>query len=450
MTVPTPPLSDLRSWGLPGPFAHHVVALERLDALQLPAGDCWLAHGNGRSYGDVALNIGHTLVHTRWLDRYLAFDEASGELTCEAGVTLARIVRDFLPRGWFLPVVPGTRFVTVGGAIANDVHGKNHHAMGSFGDHVSEIGLQRSDGTRIVCSPQHEAGWFAATVGGLGLTGLITHARLRLRRVPHGWMSVHAQRFRGLDEFFERNAAAEAAHEYTVSWIDCLSGGDAGARGLRGVLLAGDHAPADAVLTLRGQPPRMPPEPAQRSVPLTPPLSLINPLSLRAFNALYYARAPRDAQFLQHLWAYFWPLDALLHWNRIYGPRGLLQYQFVVPPAQSREVIAEVLTEIHRAGSGSFLAVLKTFGTRPAPGRLSFARPGLTLALDFPNQPALRGLFARLDAIVQAAGGALYPAKDALGSPALFHAAYPAWQDFARWRDPAISSTFVRRMEGRS
>jgi len=429
----------VRSWGLPGPFDHRLLTPGSVAEVRFPAHDPWLAHGNGRSYGDVALNDGHTLVRTRWLDRYVGFDPENGILECEAGVLLSAVVEDFGPRGWFLPVVPGTRHVTVGGAIANDVHGKNHHAMGSFGDHLESLRLLRSDGTVIDCSPGQNADWFAATVGGLGLTGLITHARLRLRRIPSGWMAVEARRFRGLDAFFELNAEAEARHEYTVSWIDCLSG----AQGLRGLLLAGDHTAQCG--TARA--PTFPEPPRRVSFPVTPPFSLVNPLSLRLFNTAYFHKAPRQARFLQPAWQYFWPLDKIEHWNRIYGRRGLLQYQFVVPPAHARETISEVLALLRAAGTGSFLAVLKTFGERPAPGMLSFSRPGLTLALDFPNVPSVHTLFTRLDACIAAAGGALYPAKDARGSSGLFHAAYPRWADFQRFRDPTISSTFARRME---
>ncbi|MDB5957128.1 FAD-binding oxidoreductase [Ramlibacter sp.] len=430
--------TPVRSWGLPGPFAHRVLQPASLAEVRLPADDSWLAHGLGRSYGDVALNAGHTLVCTRWLDRYLAFDAATGVLECEAGLPLARLVEDLLPRGWFPAVVPGTLQVTVGGAVANDVHGKNHHAMGSFGDHVLGLTLKRSDGSALECSPDENPQWFEATVGGLGLTGLITRVRLQLRPVASGWMRVAVQRFRGLDAFFALNAQAEAKHEYAVAWIDCLSGADA----LRGVLLAGDHADAapDAA-------PRFPPPPRRAGVPLTPPFSLVNPLSLRAFNSAYFHRAPDRAELLQSVWDYFWPLDRLANWNRIYGPRGLLQYQCVLPPQSAETGVRELLRLLRAAGSGSFLAVLKTFGARPPRGLLSFARAGLTLALDFPDTPRVRSLFTQLDACVAAAGGALYPAKDAVGSPALFRSAYPRWGEFQRWRDAGVSSGFARRME---
>lgn len=427
----------VRSWGLPGPHPHRMADPASLCDLHLPA-DVWLPHGNGRSYGDLALNTGHTLLRTRWLDRYVAFDESTGILECESGTSLASIVRDFLPRGWFPAVVPGTRHVTVGGAVANDVHGKNHHAMGSFGDHVESLILARSDGAVLECSRKCRPDWFAATVGGLGLTGLITRVRLRLRRVASGWVRVETRRFRGLDAFFDLNAEAEARHEYAVSWVDCLSG----AAGLRGVLFAGDHGDAGPTGA-----PRFPVASPARRFPVEPPFSLVNPLTLRAFNAAYFASAPEQGCELQPVWPYFWPLDAIEEWNRIYGRRGLLQYQFVVAPDRARDVITEVLRLIRLSGTGSFLAVLKTFGNRPAPGMLSFPRPGLTLALDFPNRPGVHRLFAELDACIAGAGGALYPAKDARGPGSLFRAAYPRWQEFQGYRDPRVLSDFVRRME---
>lgn len=439
-------MEAIRSWGLPGPFEHSVsVPLSRA-SLKLPNADSLLVAGNGRSYGDVGLNTGHVLLLTRGLDRYIGFDETTGLLECEAGVLLADIIRDFLPRGWFLPVVPGTRYVSVGGAIANDVHGKNHHAAGSFGDHVESLDLLRSDGTLTTCSRTQNAALFTATIAGLGLTGMIVSARLRLRRVETGWVQVTSQRFHTLAEFLELNTWAEAKFEYTVAWIDCLS---AQARGngklnLRGVYLAGAHAPRSAISDAT---PTFPPEPKVKTVPLTPPFSLINAVSLRAFNAAYWAKSSNATAALQSVYQYFWPLDALLEWNRIYGKRGFFQYQCVLPHEASSAAIADVLSHISQSGQGSFLAVLKTFGNRKAPGLLSFARPGVTLALDFPHLgERTLALFRELDAIVLAAGGALYPAKDATMSPALFRAGFPALDEFKKFVDPAFSSTFWRRL----
>ncbi len=418
------------AWGRLGwPGAATEIPLGDRHAPLPPCDGTLLAYGNGRSYGDVGLNPGGTLLKLRGLDRFIAFDAETGALSCEAGVLLADILDLVVPRGWFLAVTPGTRFVTVGGAIANDVHGKNHHAAGSFGDHLLSCELLRSDGSRLTCSREENPDWFAATIGGLGLTGVVTQATIRLRRIRGTAMAVRNTRFTGLDEFFARNAEAEKAHEYAVAWIDCL------AQTPRGVLMAGDHA--------EGEPPE--PRGAKR-VPLTPSFSLINGLSLRTFNAAYYGK-PWPAETRQHYLPYFYPLDAIHDWNRIYGKPGFYQYQCAVPPASARASIGEMLDTIAASGQGSFLAVLKNFGARPAPGLLSFPMPGTTLALDFPNHGApTLALFARLDAIVRAAGGRLYAAKDARMSGDFFRAAYPQWQDFSRFVDPKFSSGFWRRV----
>jgi FAD/FMN-containing dehydrogenase len=391
-----------------------------------------LAWGNGRSYGDVCVNSGGELLQTRGLDRYIEFDTVTGVLRAEAGVLLDDVIRTFLPRGWFLPVTPGTRFVTLGGALANDVHGKNHHVAGTFGRHVSRFELLRSDGSRRVCSPTENAELYAATIGGLGLTGLVTWIELALRRVPGSAIAVENRRFHGLAEFFALNDEAERTHEHVVAWIDCL------AREPRGILMAGNHADAGAT-TAPGFSP---------AVPFMPPLSLINRASLAAFNAAYFNRPLRMSETV-HCLPYFYPLDNIREWNRIYGPRGFYQYQCAVPRATQREATAALLDEIRRSGQGSFLAVLKTFGEAASPGMLSYPLAGANLALDFPNggEPTL-ALFARLDAIVAEAGGRLYAAKDARMPGALFRAGYPRWQEFAGHVDPKFSSNFWRRVTG--
>jgi len=424
----------LASWGLlpAAPAAAEVWWAERSAALPEWDGTL-LAYGNGRSYGDVCLNSGGTLLRTRGLDRFIAFDAERGVLTCEAGVLLADILAVFVQRGWFLPVTPGTRFVTVGGAIANDVHGKNHHGAGTFGRHLRRFELLRSDGARRVCSPCENADWFAATIGGLGLTGLITWVEIALKRIAGPAVAVHNTRFAGLDEFFALNAAAEAKHEYTVAWIDCLAATP------RGIFMAGDHAPSGAAGKV-DVPPQKP-----LSFPLTPPISPINGLTLRAFNFAYYHR-PLPAQAMVHYAPYFYPLDGILHWNRLYGRRGFYQYQCVLPMA-AREALSEILRSIAGSGQGSFLAVLKTFGDLPSPGLLSFPMPGMTLALDFPNRGAATlALFDRLDAIVGAARGRLYPAKDARMSGEFFRRSYARLDDFLTFIDPKFASDFSRRV----
>ncbi len=405
----------------------------------------WLPFGNGRSYGDSNLNPDGGLLLTRHLDRFIDFDPSTGRLRCEAGVLLADILRLVVPQGWFLPVTPGTQFVTIGGAIANDVHGKNHHVAGSFGNHVSQLELVRSDGSVRVCSPQQHADWFAATIGGLGLTGVITWAEIQLKRVANPFMDSETIRFHSVDEFFEISAQSERDYEYTVSWIDCAF---TGRRLGRGLFNRANHAPA--VCNPQWLPADLPSGVVEhtRSVPFTPPLSLINTLSLKAFNTLYFNRQRAEVQRgLQHYRPFFYPLDALLQWNRIYGPKGFYQYQCAIPPDDALAVTKQLLQVIAASGMGSFLAVLKQFGAVPSRGLLSFPMPGTTLALDFPNQgPALHRLFAALDQIVLAHGGRLYPAKDGRMPAHVFQAGYPAWRDFLPFVDPRLSSGLWRRV----
>lgn len=436
-----------QSWGRVQRTWHGTLGLtHRHQTLPLPAAADMsvLPFGNGRSYGDSNLNPGGMLLLGRQLDRFIAFDPASGVLRCEAGVLLSEVLALTVPQGWFLPVTPGTQFVTVGGAIANDVHGKNHHVTGAFGNHVRCLELLRSDGARRVCSPDQHADWFAATIGGLGLTGLITWAEIQLRRVFNPYMDTESIRFGNLEAFFELSRASEQEHEYTVAWIDCAS---SGARLGRGLFSRANHAPA---ILDEGDLARLSRDASKGAwrIPVTPPISLINRLSLKAFNELYFHKQRRDsARMLSHYRPFFYPLDAVLDWNRIYGPRGFYQYQSVVPHAHALEATTQMLRAIAKSGTGSFLAVLKQFGSPASRGMLSFPRPGVTLALDFPNQGAgLMKLFDSLDRIVLEAGGCLYPAKDGRIGATLFKAGYPQWQAFQSFVDPRFSSAFWRRV----
>jgi FAD/FMN-containing dehydrogenase len=426
---------DIGSWNRV-PAVVHARAYALSDRSQplpkLGQGETAIAFGNGRSYGDVCLNPGQSIFFTRGLDRFIAFDRATGRLVCEAGVLIAEIVDLAAPMGWFPAVTPGTRFATVGGAIANDVHGKNHHVAGAFGHHVRSLELQRSDGSRLHCSPADNADFFAATIGGLGLTGLIVWAELQLQPIANPFMISQARKFASLDEFWALNQEDELTWPYTVSWIDCTA-----KRG-RGVLLAGAHAPAQALL----------PSFRERTLtfPIDPPISLVNPWSLKAFNIAFYRRPLPKRRTLTHFAPYFYPLDAIREWNRMYGRRGFFQYQCVLPPDVSRQGLGRMLNEISAAGTGSFLAVLKTFGALPSLGMLSFPRPGATLALDFPNKGETTAkLLARLDGVVSEAGGALYPAKDARMSGEMFRRGFPRWSEFAKFVDPKFSSGFWRR-----
>jgi len=395
-----------------------------------------LVYGNGRSYGDVCLNDGGDILLTRGLDRFISFNTDSGVLRAEAGLLLAQVLDVCVPRGWFLPVTPGTCYVTLGGAVANDVHGKNHHRAGTFGCHVRALELLRSDGERRTCTSIENPDWFGATIGGLGLTGLITWVELQLQPIEGPWIQAENRRFADLGGFFELADESDEHYEFTVAWVDCAARG----RKLgRGVFTRGNFAPQAAG---SGKRPR---SHGLLTVPFTPPVSLINSLSLKAFNALY-ARQP-EKHFLSHYTPFFYPLDGIGRWNRIYGSKGFLQYQCVLPSAVEQPATRELLERVARSGQGSFLAVLKRFGQRKSPGLLSFPRPGVTIALDFPmnGEKTLR-LLDDLDGVVSEAAGALYPAKDARMSGAIFATAFPAMEQCRAFADPLFSSDFVRRI----
>lgn len=434
------PKEILTSWGRSLHVEQEVASLAgRFDAMPIAPNSelTVLPYGAGRSYGDSCLNADGIALKTGTLSRFIAFDPGAGILSCESGVLLSEILRLIVPQGWFLPVTPGTRFVSVGGAIANDVHGKNHHKAGTFGLHVRRFELLRSDGQRLICSADENAGLFAATIGGLGLTGLIVRAEIQLRRIGSPWVNAETIRFETLDEFFELCEASDRDYQYTVAWIDCA--GKKKHLG-RGLFTRGDHAPATT------EPGSYTPK--TRTFPFVPPLSMVNSLTLKTFNTLYYHKQlQRETRQIQHYEPFFYPLDGILEWNRMYGPGGFYQYQCVVPLESGREAIAELLEEIAQSGLGSFLAVLKVCGGIPSPGMLSFPLPGLSLALDFPNRKEkLHRLFSRLDSIVSNADGRLYPAKDARMPGSLFRNGYPRWQEFTHHIDPRFSSSFWRRV----
>jgi len=400
--------------------------------------DTVLAHGLGRSYGDVCLNNNGILLTTRKLNRFIQFDVDEGVLRCEAGVSLAEILELCVPQGWFLPVTPGTQFVTIGGAIANDVHGKNHHCAGTFGRQVLQFELLRSDGERLLCTPTSNEQYYAATIGGLGLTGLITWAEIKLKRIFHRAMQVESIQFSQLDEFFELSQQSDQSYDYTVAWLDCNK---ALGRGIffRGNHVAPDEIPKDWKLPRLN---RLPP--LLRTMPINLPGFVLNRWTISAFNTFYYKKT-RQSQLIDYQ-PFFYPLDAILEWKRLYGKNGFLQYQFVIPDDDHR-MIKEILQKIVASGLGSFLAVLKTFGELASPGLLSFPRPGVTLALDFPIKGAVTfELLAQLDEKVREVGGAVYPCKDARLSARHFQAFYPQWTKFAEYIDPRFSSSFWRRV----
>ena len=397
-----------------------------------------LAHGQGRSYGDVALNEDGVLLMTDAMNRFIAFDREQGILRCEAGVTFAAILNLIVPPGWFLPVTPGTKFVSVGGAVANDVHGKNHHQAGSFGRYVNQIGLRRSDEALVILSPTQNQDLFQATIGGLGLTGLMVWVEFRLKKISSTFIDQQIEKFSNLTRFFELSEAAAKDWEYTVAWVDCLA---KGSQLGRGIFFRGNHASSAGVArepTDYGK--------TRLSMPITLPGMVLNHATISIFNQLFYRR-PRRQQARVHFDPFFYPLDKVAHWNRMYGGKGFFQYQCVIPSHHAHAVMSRILHTIARSGQGSFLSVLKVFGDVTSPGMLSFPRPGVTLALDFANRgDKTRALLAQLDEITLAEGGAVYPAKDACMSAQAFQQYYPQWAQFAEYIDPAFSSSFWRRV----
>lgn len=401
----------------------------------------FLPYGVGRSYGDSCENEGNKLLCCAGLNRFAAFDSSRGLLRAEAGVTLDQALRLIVPNGWFLPTTPGTKFVTLGGAVANDVHGKNHHRVGSIGQHVKQFELLRSNGERFVCSRASNSDWFAATIGGLGLTGLITWVELQLRPIVSSAIEVEVIKTRHFDEFLELSRESDKSFEHTVCWIDCLSPRQSLGRGL---FMRGNHCPDRRQgLKVHGDP--------RVTVPISMPFNPLSKPALKAFNTGYYHKQQaRAVKSLQSYDSFFYPLDGIGDWNRLYGKRGFYQYQFVIPFANCRQPMLEILEKISAAGLGSFLGVLKVFGNSENEGMLSFPREGVTLALDFPNEgKATLDLFRQLDQIVVASGGRLYPAKDARMSAELFRSGYEvALQKFEEFKDPRFSSSFWRRVTG--
>lgn len=398
-----------------------------------------LPYGYGRSYGDSCLNEGGVSIDVSHLQRFISFDENKGLLRCEAGVSLAEILAVMVPRGWFLPVSPGTKFVSVGGAIANDIHGKNHHRAGTFGCHVTRFELLRSNGERLICSPDENSELFQATIGGLGLTGIILWAEFQLKPIVNPYIDMDHIRFASLEEFFAISAESDQDYEYTMSWVDILIGGD---NLCRGIFMRGNHNPSRELSS----------RPMQKRLPLALPFDfpsfVLNTLTVKAFNELlYHAQLSKRSHKIVPYDPFFYPLDSIHQWNRMYGKRGFLQYQFVVPFAVAHDAMKEILARIRHSGEGSFLTVLKKFGDIQSPGMLSFPRPGLTLALDFAygGKKTLQ-LLDDLDKIVRQSGGAVYPAKDARMSAESFQAFFPRWQEFAQYVDPHFSSSFWRRV----
>lgn len=397
-----------------------------------------LPFGCGRSYGDSCLNFGQGILTIENLRRFLSFDVNTGIVRVETGVTLAELLQFCVPKGWFPPVLPGTRFVSVGGAVANDIHGKNHHRAGSIGCHVLRIELLRTTGERLILSKDENRDLFDATIGGLGLTGLMISVDLQLKPIPGPFIDREFVFFQGLEEFLQLSRDSAESHEYSVAWLDILG---QGSNFFRGIFFRGNTSSEGGTQVPEIKNPKL-------FVPRAFPSGLMSPTSMRMFNFCYRQghRLLQPRSKVSYL-PFFFPLDAVKDWNRVYGKTGMTQFQCVVPNTEvGHSALLRILEIAVQQGSGSFLSVLKLFGNRLSPGMLSFPRPGLTLTMDFPATTSTFEMLKRLEREVVEASGAIYPAKDASMSSESFEVYFPKWAQFEKFRDPGISSSFWRRV----
>jgi len=414
----------LANWGNYPVVSCEERSFSREDQLQevLDTQPSLIARGNGRCYGDASL--GAYSISTLKYDKVLGFDTGEGVFECQAGVTLDQILEIIVPKGWFLPVTPGTKFITVGGAVASDVHGKNHHVDGAFSSHITDMDVITSQGP-VTCGPDQEADLFWATCGGMGLTGIITRVKFRLKKISTSYIRQRQIKARNLEEvirLFEENKH----YTYSVAWIDCLQKGDSFGRS---ILILGEHASPEELSAQQRTAPLQLPAKKKLTVPFNLPSFVLNTLTVKAFNWLYYAKnTKREINNVVSYEPFFYPLDAFLHWNRGYGKAGFVQYQFVLPLDQKDGLVA-ILQRISDKGWGSFLAVLKVFGHQDS--LISFPMEGYTLALDFPVRKGLLSFLDELDALVLQYGGRIYLSKDARMKQEVFWQSYPHVQRFA-------------------
>lgn len=440
-------MPDYRSWGGFPPAGPQEIRkiYWRHEAISAFTGNkSLLPRGAGRSQGDVCLNNGGVLLDAQPLNRYIHFDETAGTIKCEAGVTLAAILKTALPRGWFLSVTPGTKYITVGGAVANDVHGKNHHRAGTFGCHVKKFMLLRSSGENLLCSQEENEHMFRATIGGLGLTGLILWVELQLKRVESTMIDEEVISMNSLSDFFALAEESDKTHDYTVAWLDCQSRGKALGKGL---FMRGNHSTVKVNMSEYKSwlKPKL-------KWPVPGPPGMISKWPVRMFNwAFYYKNWQRQTRHRVHFNKFFYPLDGVDNWNKVYGNKGFLQYQFVVPKDGAAEIFKTVLKKIADSGEASFLSTMKYFGDIKSPGLLSFPRPGLVLAIDFINaSKKTRNLLDNIDEIVGKSGGAVNPSKDGRMGAKMFRASFPNLSEFEKYIDPKFSSSFWRRVNSKS
>lgn len=384
--------------------------------------DHFIPRGNGRCYGDASLAA--TTISTLQYNRILSFDALNGQFECQSGMTLDKILEVIVPKGWFLPVTPGTKFITVGGAVSSDVHGKNHHVDGSFSNHIVEMDVMTADGTTITCSPELHPDLFGATCGGMGLTGMITRVKFRLKKISTSYIrqkQVKASNLEELIGLFDRYNG----YTYSVAWIDCLAKGKNFGRG---IFMAGEHAQIEDLSPAQQKNPLKAPGKPRINFPFNLPSWALNTFTVKAFNFVIYGKNFRkEINNVVSYEPFFYPLDVVLNWNRGYGKKGFVQYQFVLP-LSARQGLVEILQRISDEGMGSFLAVLKVFGRQES--MISFPEEGYTLALDFPVRKKLFRFLDELDEIVLKCGGRLYMSKDARMKPHVLQQGYPRLEEF--------------------
>ena len=397
----------------------------------------FLGRGSGRSYGDVCLNNNGTLITTNELNKILYFDGINGFIECESGVTVKDLLEYLIPKGWFLPVVPGTSFVTIGGAIANDIHGKNHHKLGSFGNFVESINLLTSKKGLIKCSQTINKENYRATIGGIGLTGLIISVKIKLIKIENDLIDSKSIKFYSINEFFELNSELENNNEYTVSFIDI----NLKTKNLRGIFHVGNHSHEIKKYKVKKN------KKISVALPLVQSFSLINNFTISLINNLYFWINKNNVSKKQHYRSFFFPLDLIKNWNKAYGKKGFYQYQFVVPIHNSKKVMKEVIDLISLFKQKPVLSVLKTFGKIESEGLLSFPQEGLTLAMDFQNKgDKTLEMLMNLDEIIIKNGGRVYIAKDCRMDKKSFDNFYSNFDKFSEFIDPRFSSTFLKRI----
>ena len=448
--LPTRPpkkkLTGFSGWGRYPRTDQTVERPEKASQLGLGEGST-LARGQGRSYGDAALNTEGTVTLTERLDRFLDFDSASGLLKVEGGATLKHVLDTMVPKGWFLPVTPGTKYCSIGGCVAADVHGKNHHRDGSFGEHVASMDMVMADGSRVTCSPTECSDIFWATVGGMGLTGIIESATIRMIPIETAYMKVRHRKAGNIEVAFNLMEDEKFDDKYSVCWIDCLS---RGAQMGRSVLITGHHASKAEVPLMSHAPLQLKPK-RVRNFKRDWPGFVLNTSTIKLFNSFYYASEGRKGEFRSDYDKFFYPLDKYQNWNRMYGKRGFVQYQFVVPRERAQSGVTKAIDILSKSGRASFLAVLKRMGP-PSQGLLSFPLDGYTLALDIPLTNDLTDFLRKLDDVVLEHGGRVYLAKDSRLPADVFRKMYPRYEEFLKAKrslDPGnrFTSDLARRLE---